>query len=542
MKDWEKHGNKEKLDQNRNLIPLSFVSYNVQGLATRGLEVLDLIHLVDASFIVCTEVGEQHNTVQIPDFNMFHEKGTNKNGGVSIGIGKHLKACKVETKLRNTLVVDIAGLSEPLRVIGVYWPNSQMRDINELSPYIIQNTIISGDFNASVAQWNSPKTDKRGQEILDWSDKNLLTYIAGTTNSSKRSQRNIDLTFTNFPGVKGETLNFGTSDHWPLVYKSEHVNFPVTTKFSITKWKYFETMLCLLQEFWSKQLEYMDTTAWYKEYIRFLAAWKNRMTNWYEKEKWKPALPPYIREKLKQVKEIRNRFYRNRIEADRILLRKASREVKSEINKYRANRWKEFLLNIQCNHDKSEKTFWKHLSKIYRLQSLPFTKLAVGFQVITSTREITNELYKYYSSLFTEQKTDKLDETDNQIEKEYREVLDQLNACTTTIKPTCVYELKNVIRTLKPKKSSGFDEISNFMIKRLPPTYLECLSKCFNDWMKRNIFLNDWKAAKIVTLNKIKVGSHKVIKPARFRCYRPTPKFLRKLYCLGLDLGQKVIT
>jgi hypothetical protein len=41
--------------------------------------------------------------VQIPDFNMFHEEGTNKNGGVAIGIGKHLKASKVETKLRNTL-------------------------------------------------------------------------------------------------------------------------------------------------------------------------------------------------------------------------------------------------------------------------------------------------------------------------------------------------------------------------------------------------------------------------------------------------------
>jgi hypothetical protein len=229
-------------------------------LGTRGLEVLDLIHHVDASFIICTEVGEQYHSFQIPDFNVFHEEGTNKNGGVLVAIGKHLKASKVETRLQNTLVIDIMGLSEPLRIIGIYWPNSQKRDINELNPYIIKNTIISGDFNASVSHCNSPTTDKRGHEVLKWSDENLLTYIPGTNNSSKRSQRNIDLTFTNFPVIKGETLSIGTSDHWPLVYRSDFIIFQTEQKFSITKWKYFEVILCLLQDYWMKQSDFMSAT------------------------------------------------------------------------------------------------------------------------------------------------------------------------------------------------------------------------------------------------------------------------------------------
>ncbi len=133
----------------------------------------------------------------------------------------------------------------------------------------IQNTIISDDFKVAVAQWYSPNTDKRGRKILKWSNKNLLTYIAGTRNSSKRSLRNIDLTFTNFPEVNGTILAFGTSDHWPLVYKSEHINFLTTLKFSITKWKYFEKILCLLEEYWSKQSEYMGTIGWYKDIYVF---------------------------------------------------------------------------------------------------------------------------------------------------------------------------------------------------------------------------------------------------------------------------------
>ena len=161
LRQWEDHNQQKESRINTHSDPMTFVLYNVQGLNSRGLEVIELINKVEASFIICTEVGEAWRKCSIPDFNMFYEKGTNKNGGVIIGVGKHLKATKLETKLSNTLVLDIFGLNEPLRVIGIYWPDSQKRDINEISQFIIGNTIIAGDFNATVKQWNSSTTDKR---------------------------------------------------------------------------------------------------------------------------------------------------------------------------------------------------------------------------------------------------------------------------------------------------------------------------------------------------------------------------------------------
>ena len=50
LTDWEKYGEQKKILDTKQQVPLTFVSYNVQGWATRGLEVLDLIHKVDASF------------------------------------------------------------------------------------------------------------------------------------------------------------------------------------------------------------------------------------------------------------------------------------------------------------------------------------------------------------------------------------------------------------------------------------------------------------------------------------------------------------
>ena len=218
---WETHNNQQNKAIRQFEKPLIFSLFNVQGLNSRNLEVLELIHRYETSFIICTEVGKLWNSQQIPDFNIFHEERTNKNGGVIVGVGKHLKALKVETSMKNTVVVDIFGLNESLRVIGMYWPESHQRNIDEITPYITKNTIISGDFNASVAQWNSSKTDKRGAIIKQWSENNNVMYIQGTINSSKRSDRNIDFTFSTVEGITGETIEFGSSDHRPIVYKSE---------------------------------------------------------------------------------------------------------------------------------------------------------------------------------------------------------------------------------------------------------------------------------------------------------------------------------
>ncbi|CAF5181392.1 unnamed protein product, partial [Rotaria magnacalcarata] len=114
-----------------------------------------------ASICVFTEVGELWNTSQIPHFNIFHQHGTNKSGGVCIAIGKHLKGSRIDLNFENTIIVDVDGLSETVRIIAIYWPAGQTRVLEELESYITKNTIITGDFNASVKEWGSTSADKR---------------------------------------------------------------------------------------------------------------------------------------------------------------------------------------------------------------------------------------------------------------------------------------------------------------------------------------------------------------------------------------------
>ena len=93
--------------------------YNDEGWSTRALEVIDLVYRVEAFICVFTAVGELCNTNRLPHFNIFYQRGTNRSGGLCVAAGKHLKATRMDADISNTLLIDITGLSEAVRIIGM---------------------------------------------------------------------------------------------------------------------------------------------------------------------------------------------------------------------------------------------------------------------------------------------------------------------------------------------------------------------------------------------------------------------------------------
>lgn len=493
--------------------PLHVLSYNVQGWGTRALEVMDLIFKVDSPVCVLSEVGQKWNSFKVPHFSSLYQQGTNQSGGVMLLVGKHLKAVRIDTDIENTVIADIVGLSEQIRIIGIYWPQGQTRDLNELTPFLIKGTILTGDFNATSAEWGSPSTDKRGALLKKWTEENDLTFVPTSSHSSKRSNRHIDLTFTNLTGVTNETIFYGTSDHWPTVLSSQTVGHLTHGVFPQVDWTAFETILVLLEDFWTAEQKKATIDRWYSEYVRFLAALKSRLTRWVESEKYRPSLPPSLIARLREVKRIRNAYYRERKkkgvgdEELRVLLRNVTRETQCEIFKYKESRWLSFLHTIQTSYDNQEKAFWKHLSRLYKPKTLPFSKLMTGNRVLSDEQEITKELYKYFSSLAATPQLTPSSTHDCQIEKEYKELQNMLVACSeSSLERTTRTEIARIIKKMKGKKSAGHDMISNHMIKLLSPAYIECLVSCFNQWLREGKYPNCWKTAKIVTLNKLKAG------------------------------------
>ncbi|CAF3609132.1 unnamed protein product [Rotaria socialis] len=194
-------------------IPLNVLTYNVRDWGTRALELMDLIFKVDSPICVFTEVGELWNSFKVQNFTSFYQKCTNHSGGVMIRIGKHLRATRIDTDIENTVIVDIHGLSEQIRIIGIYWSQGQMRNLKDVSPFSVKGTILTGDFNATSQEWVSQSTDRRGNSLKKWIEENELAFTPTNSHSSKRSDRHMDLTFTNLNRVENETIFYGSSDH-----------------------------------------------------------------------------------------------------------------------------------------------------------------------------------------------------------------------------------------------------------------------------------------------------------------------------------------
>ncbi|CAF4560874.1 unnamed protein product [Rotaria socialis] len=260
LEEWEQVGIASLRNQKEYI---KILCYNVEGWGTRAVEAIDLAHEVQVSVCIFTEVGELWSTCRLPHFNKFYQKDTNKNGGVCIAVGKHLKATRIEVNIPNTVIIDITGLLEPVRIIGIYWPTSQQRDLDEIQPFVIEGTILSGDFNGTVKEWNSQITDRRGASVREWINENNLNYITSTTNTSKRSLRNIDLSFSNMSTISSETLCSGTSDHWPILLSCENISFDTNVFFPHTNWKIFEAVLALLQIFWMEEQKKNSADEWH---------------------------------------------------------------------------------------------------------------------------------------------------------------------------------------------------------------------------------------------------------------------------------------
>ena len=92
-------------------------------------------------------------------------------------------------------------------------------------------------------------------------------------------------------------------------------------------------------------------------------------------------------------------------------------------------------------------------------------------------------LYDYYKE---QAKAPLLDKMYHQIEEEYNHITNNVMLKTAPgLDPVTLPKLQKVIKRQKNKKSSGYDEISNYMIKILQPAYVQCFVKCFNVWFQK---------------------------------------------------------
>lgn len=126
--------------------------------------------------------------------------------------------------------------------------------------------------------------------------------------------------------------------------------------------------------------------------------------------------------------------------------------------------------------------------------------------------EITQEFKKIYQNLYSEPQQQDIS-TSPQI-TQFNVNNNSMHPSLDKDKFTNVVNIKKLVKQINNKKSAGPDQISNFIIKKIPHSGTKILTVIINNCINNSYFPNSWKVAKIIPLPKVQ-------KPSITKDYRP---------------------
>ena len=157
----------------------------------------------------------------------------------------------------------------------------------------------------------------------------------------------------------------------------------------------------------------------------------------------------------------------------------------------------------QCIKFKNDsKRLWKTINNVtkgHNDKSTIIDCIKIGNIKISDTKLISNEFGKYFSTI-GEKIATKGGNSTHEIHHYLNKIL--LNDASVFLTPCTTIELLKLINKLLNKLSSGYDDISNMLLKEIFPQIMEPLLSIFNDSLLQGTFPDAMKQADVVPLYK----------------------------------------
>ena len=164
---------------------------------------------------------------------------------------------------------------------------------------------------------------------------------------------------------------------------------------------------------------------------------------------------------------------------------------------------KKLYYHDKCTEYKSNmKNLWKLINNVCSKnndKSTAIDCLKIDNILHYTGNKITNEFGEYFSNV-GKNCAEKLQPSKRNI-KDYLKMIPE-NAKSIFWTPCDREEISKIISSLPNKTSSGFDNISNVLLKKLQPSILDALEIIFNESIQKGVFPSLMKHAEIVPLFK----------------------------------------
>lgn len=211
-----------------------------------------------------------------------------------------------------------------------------------------------------------------------------------------------------------------------------------------------------------------------------------------------PWLIPGILKCIKKQKNLYQKFIRDRTECNH----KKYLQYRRTLQRVKRNLRNTYYLE-KCTEYRSEtRKLWKLINEIThttRNKTTLIECIKVGNIKYYNPKDITNELGQYFSTVgkrFAQNIP-----APKQDKEEYLNKIPR-NPHTIFLTPVTESEIRRMIKNLKNKNSTGYDNISNRVLKALEDCIIEPLVVIFNKSLSEGKFPDRMKLAEIVPLHK----------------------------------------
>ena len=499
----------------------NIIAWNCQSLKHKIPELSRLIQKNTYHVILLYETWlNEKIEIKIPNYNCYHkDRLTNSrypHGGVAILVHKSVNHAVVECcKLNHfeAIFIKIPCQTNYVIIASVYCPPSLnmtdfKKDFKKLMS--IQGPIVlAGDFNAKHQAWNNVSNCRKGIQLLKMCNHNLFK-IQGpnghTLFPSKGAPSIVDFVISkNVNGISSPiVVNELSSDHIPINFHIPN-NITLTNNkkvfnFSKANWKKFR--LSIDTQILSNHIT--DETL---KSITSINANLNSLNDIIEKASNAsiPKKQPYafrylfsadILDLTRERNRQRNRFSRSLDPLDKRLLNALNRQIKQKTTELNRNTWNKKLSELNT-YDNSLFQLTNALNKKRKI--IPPLKTTTG-DIAFSNEDKANALANTFLNchkisinshspyaLVIDQKLNMLTTDQNTADND--DLWDEMDVCM-------------IIDSLKDKKASGYDNISNRVLKQLPISATTVLTKIFNACLKLSYFPNIWKKGKVIAIPK----------------------------------------
>lgn len=470
---------------------------------------------VTFDIIVLTETFQILNTdiLSISGYDLLYNHGNiNKNDGVLVYISQKFSYKYEVKKLSNIKIIDIdlTGLkNEYFKITAIYRPPSTDVDVFnvDLLNYLselprLDVHVICGDININILE---EKQDlSYVQEYLNLLGANsYVPYINNVCTWKRNLQEScLDHCFVRSgcsENIRAYLLNYKITDHYPTIIEigNQKVCFNNQNKNFKDYINYKQLKQDALLIDWNSLYSCEDVDEMTNLFINNILKIVQKNTKKVKISKNLRSRKGWISQSLVKTINKKNELYQNlKIFPSNLTLKQNYRRCKRSLAKSIADSKKQYFEKL-INNQQNSKCLWESVNKICNKNKKKeeIERIKINNTIISDKKEIANLFNEHYCSL-GERYAQKIKKPQHFIDNE-PEVANNMFLGSVSEQ-----EIVRIIRSMKTKKSPGFDGIRTEILKIIDRQISQPLTFLINKCIKKGYFPKQLKIGVISPLLK----------------------------------------